>query len=143
MVPDIIHILQIKASPEGVFKILSTPEGLNRWWTKNCQGRPELGSIYQLDFGSVVWQCQVTDLLVNQELEFTMSQSDEDWLDTQIRFELEQTTKGTRLKFMHLGWAIANDHFHASNHCWGLYLRILRRFLEFGEEVNYENRLEI
>ncbi len=141
--PDIIHILQIKASPAKVFEILSTPEGLNRWWTKDCHGRPELGSIYDLDFGPVVWQCQVTDLLQDQELEYTLCKCDEDWLDTQVRFELEANSDGTKLKFKHLGWAHANDHFHGSNHCWGLYLRVLRRYIEFGEEVSYENRLVV
>jgi hypothetical protein len=29
-----------------------------------------------------------------------------------------------------------------SCHCWALYLRLLRRHLEFGESVPYDRRLE-
>jgi hypothetical protein len=27
--------------------------------------------------------------------------------------------------------------------CWAMYLRILRRHLEYGEEVEYERRLDV
>ena len=134
-------MLPIQAPPSLVFEEISTPEGLNRWWTKNCQGRAELGSIYNLDFGTVVWQCQVTDLLKDFELEYTMHQCDEDWLDTQIRFELEAKNEGTMLKFMHMGWPTTNAHYYSSNHCWGLYLRIMRRYLEHQQQTPYEMRL--
>jgi hypothetical protein len=33
------------------------------------------------------------------------------------------------------GWPEANGHYRTSCHCWALYLRILRRYLEFGETV--------
>jgi len=140
---DLVHILSIKATPQEVFEQISSPDGLNTWWTKACVGRPELGSLYELDFGSVVWQAQVTDVLVGQEMEYTICKSDSDWLDTQIRFEIKPQNDSTQLKFIHSGWGSANDHYHTSNHCWGLYLRILRRYLEFGDEVAYEQRLII
>lgn len=140
---DIIHLLPIKASLTQVYDAVSTPNGLNHWWTKECTGRPEIASIYNLDFGSVVWQAQVTEMVPLQEFELTMTKCDPDWSDTQVRFQLEFHNDVVSLKFSHLGWAQANDHFYGSNHCWGLYLRIMRRWLENQEEVSYENRLQV
>ena len=30
------------------------------------------------------------------------------------------------VRFHHCGWLTANEHFRISNHCWAMYLRILR-----------------
>jgi hypothetical protein len=38
----------------------------------------------------------------------------------------------------HRGWPAANEHFRTSCHCWVLYLRILRRYMEPGESVPYD-----
>ena len=43
----------------------------------------------------------------------------------------------------HLGWPEANAHYRTSCHCWALYLRVLRRYLENGESVPYEVRLDV
>ena len=102
--PDIIHMLTIKAPVEEVFEQISQWYGLNRWWTKDCSGRPELGSLYELGFGAVNWQAQITDFLLNRELEYTLCKSDSDWLDTSVRFELTGQDQRTQLKFAHLGW---------------------------------------
>jgi len=139
----IIHQLQINASSKEVFEGISLPSGLNQWWTKGSSGRPELGSLYDLDFGNVQWQAQVTHMIPPQEFELTMTRSDPDWLDTIINFQLTDNPQGVSLKFTHRGWPSANDHFHISNYCWAMYLRILKRFLEHGEKVAYENRLNV
>ncbi len=49
----------------------------------------------------------------------------------------------TQVRFSHSGWADANDHYHTSCFCWAMYLRILKRYVEHGELVPYEKRLEV
>jgi hypothetical protein len=36
-----------------------------------------------------------------------------------------------------------DDEFRRSSYCWAMYLRILRRYLEHGETVPYERRLDV
>ena len=36
--PDILHRVGIKASPEEVYKALATRDGLAGWWTTNTKG---------------------------------------------------------------------------------------------------------
>ncbi len=138
---QIIHKLNIKAAAQEVFNGVSSPEGLDRWWTKGCTGRPEMGSLYELDFGSVQWQAQVSHVVEPHEFELTMTRCDQEWQDSLVNFEITDNGDSCTLKFSHSGWPQANDHFITSNYCWAMYLRILKRYLEFGEEVPYEERL--
>jgi uncharacterized protein YndB with AHSA1/START domain len=77
---DIQHDFPIKAPIQRVYQAISTPQGLDAWWTQRSSGDAKEGSEFQLWFGP------------------------------------------------------AYD--------WAMYLRILRRFLEHGEVVPYEARLE-
>jgi hypothetical protein len=57
--------------------------------------------------------------------------------------ELTPTKEGTQVRFAHTGWPEANEHYRISCYCWAMYLRVLKRHLEFGERVPYEKRLEV
>lgn len=48
----------------------------------------------------------------------------------------------TRVRFYRTGWPTQNEHWRISCYCWAMYLRLLRRYLENGETVPYEQRLE-
>ncbi len=40
--PDIFHDFPVKVYPDRVFEAISTPRGLDAWWTKKSSGRHEL-----------------------------------------------------------------------------------------------------
>lgn len=48
---DIFHDFPIRAEAGRVFEAVSTPDGLDRWWTKRSSGEPAEGAEYQLGFG--------------------------------------------------------------------------------------------
>ncbi len=142
--PDILQDFPIQATPERVFDAVSTPAGLDAWWTKRSAGRPEPGTEYELDFGpGYVWRAVVTQSDPPRWFELRMTDSDADWSGTLVGFELSPTARGTFVRFSHRGWPDANEHFRVSSHCWAMYLRILRRHLEAGEVVPYEQRLHV
>ncbi len=59
--PDIYHHFPIKAPARKVFAAVTTPEGLDAWWTKSSAGKPEKGGEYRLDFGpGYEWKAVVT-----------------------------------------------------------------------------------
>ncbi len=76
---DIFHHFTINSSIEKVFVGISTPNGLDKWWTKYSTGNPGLDEKY--------------------------------------------------------------EHYKISCYCWAMYLRVIKRFIEYGEEVPYEKRL--
>jgi uncharacterized protein YndB with AHSA1/START domain len=48
---DIFQDLPIKTAPDRVFEAISTPRGLDCWWTKTSAGEPKAGAVYELQFG--------------------------------------------------------------------------------------------
>jgi hypothetical protein len=73
-----------------------------------------------------------------------MTEAHPDWMGTRIGCELiAEGPELTRVRFYHAGWPQANAHWRVSCFCWAMYLRILRRHLEYGEEVEYERRLDV
>jgi uncharacterized protein YndB with AHSA1/START domain len=143
-VADIFHDFPINAQGERVFRALTTPEGLDTWWTKRSAGRPQIGAEYELGFGpGYDWRAKVTRFVPNSEFEVELVHADGDWTGTRVGVRLEPRNSRTWVRFYHTGWPSPNEHYRISCNCWALYLRILRRSLEHGESVPYEDRLDV
>lgn len=141
---DILHDFPINASIERVFHAMTSPTGLDTWWTKRSEGEPREGAEYDLWFGPEYdWRARVTRSVPNTEFELEMTRADADWLGTRVGFRLEPRKGGTWVQFHHTGWPTANEHYRISCCCWAMYLRVLRRSLEHGETVAYEDRLDV
>jgi uncharacterized protein YndB with AHSA1/START domain len=138
---DILHDLTIGVAPAEVFRAISTPAGLDRWWTKRSSGEPRRGQIYELWFSPEHdWRGRVTRCVPNTEFELEVTEADEDWTGTRVGFRLAESGPGTVVSFYHTGWTAPNSHFRQSSYCWATYLRILKHYLEGGEAVAYEDR---
>lgn len=140
---DIFHHFPIKASARQVFQAVSTPAGLDTWWTKRSSGRAEKGVDYKLWFGpGYDWRAVVSRCVPDREFELEMTSAQEDWRGTRVGFLLDEKEGVTQVRFHHLGWPEANDHYRVSCYCWAMYLRLLKRCVERGEVVPYEDRLD-
>ena len=140
---DIFHELPIHAPADRVFRAVSTPEGLDSWWTERSAGIPREGAEYELWFGpDYDWRARVTRCVPDSEFELELVHADDDWLGTRVGLELEPRGPITWLRFHHTGWPSQNEHYRISCTCWAMYLRILRRSLEHGESVPYASRLD-
>ena len=142
--PGIYHNFVVNAATSEVFNGVSTSKGLNVWWTKESEGKPIIGSIYNLDFGpGYIWKAIVTKSIENKEFELQITEADSDWMGTLIGFLLRSKNNITEVSFYHLNWTDENDHYKISCYCWAMYLRILKRNIEYGEIVPYEMRLNV
>lgn len=142
--PDIVHELPIAAGPARVYSAVSTPDGLDAWWTERSEGSAEEGSAWRLGFGpGYDWRAVVVRAVPNALIEWELTRADRDWTGTRVGLALDQTDDGgTRLRFHHTGWPEANDHYRISCTCWAFYLRLLKRYVERSEVVPYPDRLE-
>ena len=139
---DIFHHFPIKAPLAQVLRAVSSPEGLDAWWTKGSSGEPREQSEYTLDFGpEAMWRGVVTRS-GDSEFELELTRAQEDWLGTRVGFVLEERDGATQVRFHHVGWPEVNEHYHGSCYCWAMYLRLLKRYVEHGEIVLYESRLD-
>jgi uncharacterized protein YndB with AHSA1/START domain len=144
LMPDIFHSFPVKASPDRVFEGISTTEGLDNWWTEHSEGRQEAGATYTLDFGpGYIWKAVVTKFDLNKSFELQMTSADADWQGSKVGFSLKPKNAFTEVDFYHTGWPENNEHYRISSYCWAMYLRILKRYIEFGEKVPYGKRLSV
>jgi uncharacterized protein YndB with AHSA1/START domain len=148
-VADIELQLPIASDVATIFAAMTTPAGLNTWWTLGCDGTPSLGAWYTLDFGPAHhWAGVVSRCEAPHAFEWTIGKSDNDWRGTRVGFVLHPmshggahgATQGVRVEFYHRGWAASNAHFRGSAYCWATYLRLLKRWVERGEQVAYAER---
>lgn len=139
----VFHKFAIDAPLAAVVDAITTPDGLNSWWSKTCSGAPKHGEIYQLGFGpGYDWKATVSKCSPN-EFELTFTDAMEDWIDTRVGFMLSEKNSATQIEFYHSGWRKQSEHFKISSYCWAMYLRLLRRYVELGEVVEYEKRNDV
>src|SRR5689334_21153331 len=140
---DIFQHFPIKSSVESVFEAVSTPKGLDSWWTLTSSGSPSADAGYRLGFGpGYDWLAKVSRFEPNKEIEFEFIEADRAWVGTRIGFSLDEDHGKTAVRFHHTGWPESNEHYRVSCYCWSMYLRLLKRYVERGEVVSYEDRLE-
>src|SRR5882672_6008888 len=104
--PDIIHEFPITANVSRVFDAVSTPAGLDQWWTLRSDGVPSDGALYSLDFGpGYLWRAHVSEVDKQHTFELELVEAMPDWIGTRVRFELMPVDDDhTQLVFTHIGW---------------------------------------
>lgn len=140
--PDIFQHFQVHAPASKVFRGIATAEGLDTWWTERASRH---GDEFMLGFGpNYDWRGVVSRSVPDREFELTLTKADDDWRGTKVGFVLDEAKGGgtTNARFYHTGWPESNDHYRISCYCWAMYLRLLKRYVEHGEVVPFENRLE-
>lgn len=142
--PDIFHDFPITASPSAVYEAVSTPKGLDHWWTARSTGIPQVGMEYQLWFGPQYdWRAVVTHSVAGAHFELEITRADADWTRTRVGFHLTPEGSTTQVRFYHSGWPELTGHYRISCYCWAMYLRVLKRFVEYGEQVPNDQRLSV
>ena len=137
----IYHNIPINSTPEKVFGAISQPDQLVNWWPLKCSGKPELGAEYNLNFTDAYnWYGKVAKVEKNRLFFIKMTRSDADWDPTTFGFEIELKDQGVWLKFCHSDWPEANDHFKHSSYCWAILLNGLKKYVEKGVVIPFEER---
>ncbi|WP_428225101.1 SRPBCC family protein [Flavobacterium sp.] len=138
----IYHDFWIAAPAETIFDAVSTPYGLNDWWTQKCTGKCEIGAVYHLFFTEEYnWRAEITLLTHNEAIEFKMIKASEDWLPTSFGFILkEERPNFTKVAFYHKDWQAYSQEYRIANFCWGSLLKQLKQYLEKGIVTPFEER---
>ena len=130
--PEIRHNVIIKTTPEKVYEAITTQEGLANWWAKQTIAKPEVGFVNIFTFGTFRNEMKVIILNPNKKVEWKCINSIEEWIDTNISFDLEEKEGHTLLRFTQSGWRAVTDTFAGCNYDWGRFMTSLKLFCEIG-----------
>ena len=129
---EIRHNVVIKATPENIYQAITTQEGLANWWAKQTTAKPDVGFVNIFTFGIFRNEMQVILLNPNKKVEWKCINSIEEWMDTNISFDLEEKEGRTLLRFTHSGWRAVTDTFAGCTYDWGRFMTSLKSFCETG-----------
>lgn len=129
---DIRHNVVIKATPEKVYKAVTTQDGLEGWWCKQTTAKPELGFVNIFIFGKFRNEMKVTELFANKRTEWECINSIDEWIGTKISFDLEEKNGNTILRFTHGGWKEVTDTYAGCNYDWAQFMKSLKTLCETG-----------
>jgi len=131
----------IKSDKFSVYKAVSEPEHLEKWWPLKCSGIPQIGQEYNFNFTDEYdWYAEVKSCKVWDHIYYKMTTSDDDWDLTTFGFKLKEKEKGIYLNFFHEDWPELNNHFKHSSFCWAMLLNALKNYLEQGIIVPFNDR---
>ena len=130
--PEIRHNVIIKTTPAKVYEAITTQEGLANWWAKQTIAKPEIEFVNIFTFGTFRNEMKITILNPNKRVEWKCINSIEEWIDTNILFDLQEKERHTLLRFTHSGWRAVTDTFAGCNYDWGRFMTSLKLFCETG-----------
>ena len=136
---DIIHRIGIRSSASGVYKALATIEGLAHWWTEEVKGDEQVGGKIEFIFRSEAGDIKGKMLMDIQELNpgknvrWRCIDGPDEWIGTDISFELSEQDDQIIIIFGHRGWREAVEFTAHCSMKWAVFLLSLREYVETGE----------
>ncbi|HEX6177878.1 MAG TPA: SRPBCC domain-containing protein [Thermoanaerobaculia bacterium] len=135
---DITHRIGITSSATQVYDALTSLRGLSNWWTEEVQGDGKLGGRIDFAFragngdlkGRMVMEVQ--QLVDQRDVRWRCVEGPDEWVGTDVTFELSEQGDQTILLFGHRNWREAVEF---TSHCsmkWATFLLSLREYVETG-----------
>lgn len=131
---DILHRVGIESSSvEEVYAALSTVDGLAGWWTDDTSGDPSVGGVLQFRFEPGGIDMKVVELDPAKKVVWEVVDGPEEWLGTEVIFDLKQDGDYTDVLFKHQGWREPVEFMHHCTTKWGVFLLSLKSLVETGK----------
>lgn len=130
---DILHRVGVKtATPEKVYDALTTVDGLAGWWTDDTTSSAEVGGVLAFRFPPGGFDMVVLELDPGKRVRWEVVDGPEEWIGTQISWDLRQDGDYTIVLFKHVGWKEPVEFMHHCSTKWATYLMSLKSLAEVG-----------
>ena len=147
--PDIIHRVGIKAPISKVYAAVSTVEGVAGWWTQETSGSSKAGGTMGVRFlspggkeiGSM--KMEVIALDPDKQVQWRFTSGPEEWVGTDVIFNLSQDGDYTIVLFGHKNWREAKEFTAHCSMKWATFLLSLRELVETGKGKPSPNDIKI
>jgi uncharacterized protein YndB with AHSA1/START domain len=136
---DIIHRIGIKAPLARVYEALATVEGVSRWWTRETTGESKPGGTMRVLFRSPAGKelgamgFDVLELTPNKDVRWRFKAGPDEWIGTDVTFELSQDGDTTLVLFGHRNWREPVEFMAHCSMKWATFLLSLRDLVETGK----------
>jgi uncharacterized protein YndB with AHSA1/START domain len=139
---DILHRVGVTATPDQVYRALTTVDGLAGWWTTDTSGAGD-GAL-QFRFGGVGGcDAKVIDLQPDRRVEWEIVGGPDEWLGTTVSFDLSRDGEWTIVNFAHAGWREPVEFMHHCSTKWAIFLMSLKSLVETGAGAPHPNDVRI
>jgi uncharacterized protein YndB with AHSA1/START domain len=133
---DILHRIGATASPSDVYAALTTIDGLAGWWTRDTTGDADTGGVVRFRFEGAPepggFDVSVLETKPGELVRWEVVEGPEEWVGTEIRFELKEEDGYTIVLFSHLGWKEPVEFMHHCSTKWATFLMSLKNLVETG-----------
>jgi len=141
---EINHQVGIAGSAQAIYAALTTDEGLSRWWTHDTSGAGEVGSVIEFRFNGGGPDFEVIELVPDTLVRWRHSGGvPEDWMGTEISFQLKEADNQTLVRFSHSNWKKASDFMAHCSTKWAVFLLSLKEAIETGTGRPFPNDVPI
>jgi uncharacterized protein YndB with AHSA1/START domain len=137
--PDILHRVGAAAPAHRAYEALTTLDGLRGWWIAETRGDPGPGGT--IDFGFT--DMQVLECRPDRLVRWRCTRGPQEWVDTEVSFQLEPRDGQTFVLFRHSGWKEPVEFMHHCSTKWATFLLSLRDMLEGSPGRPYPNDVKI
>jgi uncharacterized protein YndB with AHSA1/START domain len=142
---DIRHRVGIAAPQSRVYEELTTTEGLSRWWTRDLDGDPKQGGTPRFFFGAAepAAVMDVIDTTEPSHVGWRCAEGPEEWVGTDLRFDLSRSGDETVVVFTHGDWRQPVEFMHHCSTKWAYFLLGMKAGLEGGEATAFPRDMKI
>jgi uncharacterized protein YndB with AHSA1/START domain len=146
---DIVHKIGIKAPLSQVYAAVSSVAGISGWWTRETSGDAKLNGTVNVLFrapdGTEKGRMgfELTKLVPNEDVVWRFSSGPEEWVGTDVTFQLIRRGDYTVVLFGHRNWRQASEFTAHCSMKWATFLLSLRQYAETGTGQPAPNDLKI
>jgi len=136
--PDIMHLIKIRAGQDRVHQVVSTAEDIRNWWTRDAVLDAKIGGAGEFGFYGhrMAIKVRVAEFDPPERVTWDAISSTHGVFDgTTISFGLKSDGDITSVLFAHRGFKSSDDNIASATTRWGFYLLSLKRYLETGKGV--------
>jgi uncharacterized protein YndB with AHSA1/START domain len=133
---DILHRVGITTSQDAVYRALTTTDGLAGWWTTDVTGDGDAGGVLRFRFAGAPdpggFDMSVLEAKPAERVLWEVVEGPEEWVGTQISWDLRREGDYTIIMFAHRGWREPVDFMYHCSTKWATFLMSLKALLETG-----------
>ncbi len=134
--PEILHLIKVRAAQDRVYQAVSTAQGIREWWTRDAALDLKVGGNGEFGFYGhrMVIKVKVAELTPTRHMVWEPISSTGGGFDgTTISFDLKSEDDVTSVVFAHRDFKASGENIGSATTRWGFYLLSLKRYLEAGK----------